>query len=89
MKYVLGIFTAWLLTAGAYAHDGPLDAHGCHHDHNVGGYHCHRGTFAGHYFESKEEMLQMLQLHLADPRLTEEIVPESAEDIPAQHENDS
>lgn len=25
------------------AHDGGLNAEGCHHDRNRGGYHCHRG----------------------------------------------
>lgn len=62
------LLTAWSSAGIVHAHEGPLDAHGCHYDRNVGGYHCHKGTFAGHYFESREEMLQLLQLHMAEPR---------------------
>jgi len=42
----------------ASAHGGGLDAHGCHHDRKRGGYHCHRGPFAGQAFASKDAMLQ-------------------------------
>ncbi len=31
-----------LIAAPAGAHDGPLDANGCHYDHANLGYHCHR-----------------------------------------------
>lgn len=40
------------------AHGGGLDSHGCHHDRKRGGYHCHRGAFAGRSFESQAEMLK-------------------------------
>lgn len=40
------------------AHGGGLDGHGCHHDRKRGGYHCHRGPFAGRPFESQAEMLK-------------------------------
>lgn len=42
----------------ALAHGGGLDAHGCHHDRKHGGYHCHRGSFAGRSFKSQAEMLE-------------------------------
>jgi len=37
-------------------HGGGLDAYGCHHDRKHGGYHCHRGQFAGQAFASQAEM---------------------------------
>ncbi len=45
----------------AFSHGGGLDSYGCHHNRKAGGYHCHRGPFAGQSFSSKEEMLQKLQ----------------------------
>lgn len=80
-KLLLGLIPVCLLAASAHAHEGPLDAHGCHYDRNVGGYHCHKGTFAGHYFESREEMLQFLQLHMAEPRPGEEAESELPDDL--------
>lgn len=50
-----------LLTAFAWAHGGGLDAYGCHHNRRLGGYHCHRGPFAGQSFESKAAMLKRLE----------------------------
>lgn len=47
---------AW--TVYLYAHGGGLDAHGCHNNRKAGGYHCHRGPYAGESFGSKEEMLK-------------------------------
>lgn len=44
----------------SFAHGGGLDPYGCHHDRKQGGYHCHRGSFAGRSFSSKEEMLRAL-----------------------------
>jgi hypothetical protein len=44
----------------ATPHGGGLDAYGCHHDRKRGGYHCHRGQFAGQAFGSQQEMLQAL-----------------------------
>ncbi len=41
----------------AWSHGGGLDGFGCHHNRKLGGYHCHRGPFAGHSFASKAEML--------------------------------
>lgn len=89
MNKLLGVMTGCLLISAVYAHESPLDAHGCHYDRNVGGYHCHKGTFAGHYFESREEMLQFLQLHMSEPRPTEEVEPESGEDLPMQFGDDN
>jgi hypothetical protein len=43
-----------------YPHGGGLDAYGCHNNRKTGGYHCHRGPFAGESFASKEEMLKKL-----------------------------
>ena len=40
------------------AHGGGLDAYGCHHNRKAGGYHCHRGEFAGMSFASQAEMLK-------------------------------
>lgn len=45
----------------AFAHGGGLDTYGCHHNRKQGGYHCHRGPFAGESFSSKEEMLMKLE----------------------------
>lgn len=47
--------------SAAWSHGGGLDAYGCHHDRKRGGYHCHRGEFAGQSFASKAEMLDRLQ----------------------------
>jgi hypothetical protein len=44
----------------AYPHGGGLDGYGCHNNRKTGGYHCHRGPFAGQSFASKEEMLKKL-----------------------------
>ena len=44
----------------AYPHGGGLDAYGCHNNRKSGGYHCHRGPFAGESFASKDEMLKKL-----------------------------
>lgn len=51
----------------AWSHGGGLDAHGCHHDRNRGGYHCHRGKFAGQSFASKAEMLDRLRERSSTP----------------------
>jgi len=40
---------------------GGLDSYGCHNNRKHGGYHCHRGKFAGQSFSSKAEMLQATQ----------------------------
>jgi hypothetical protein len=44
--------------ASALAHGGGLDSDGCHYDRKRGGYHCHRGEFAGQDFASRSEMLK-------------------------------
>jgi len=44
-----------------FSHGEGLDTHGCHHDGKLGGYHCHRGMFAGQQFNSKSEMLRRLR----------------------------
>ena len=64
MKTVLFLLTVLVsLTpvAEVLAHGGGLDAYGCHHDRKRGGYHCHRGPFAGRAFTSKDEMLRALR----------------------------
>lgn len=43
-------------TSAATPHPGGLDAYGCHHDRQHGGYHCHRGEFTGQSFVSQAEM---------------------------------
>jgi hypothetical protein len=45
----------------AYPHGGGLDSYGCHHNRKAGGYHCHRGEFAGQSFTSQQEMFQKLK----------------------------
>ena len=57
---LLGFVFLFLTEASpVYPHGGGLDAYGCHHDRKRGGYHCHKGQFAGRSFASKEEMLQI------------------------------
>ncbi len=53
--------TLHLLGLPAWPHGGGLDKYGCHHSRKLGGYHCHRGVFAGQSFASKAEMLQALE----------------------------
>jgi endonuclease YncB( thermonuclease family) len=45
----------------ALAHGGGLDSLGCHHNRQLGGYHCHRGSLAGQSFASKSEALRALE----------------------------
>jgi hypothetical protein len=45
----------------ALAHGGGLDGYGCHNNRKQGGYHCHRGQFAGQSFASKDAMLTQLK----------------------------
>ena len=53
-------FLSFILASSipAFPHGGGLDSYGCHHNRKQGGYHCHRGGFAGQQFSSKEEMLR-------------------------------
>ena len=75
MKYFLaivqlvlcvGLFLSTILPA--YPHGGGLDIYGCHHNRKAGGYHCHRGQFAGQSFGSKEEMLKQLAVEKFETR---------------------
>jgi micrococcal nuclease len=50
-----------LLATAVRPHGGGLDRFGCHHDRKQGGYHCHRGKFAGRSFASQSEMLAARQ----------------------------
>ncbi len=60
---VLTLIPLSLLYANiAWAHGGGLDEFGCHHNRKHGGYHCHRGLFAGKSFESKVEMITALKI---------------------------
>lgn len=51
---------AMALSAPAWAHGDKLDSYGCHKARGAGGYHCHKGPFAGRSFQSQEEMLKAL-----------------------------
>ena len=42
------------------AHGGGLDQLGCHHDRQLGGYHCHQGELAGLSFGSQAEAIAAL-----------------------------
>jgi endonuclease YncB( thermonuclease family) len=55
---------AWLvlMPVTVSPHGGGIDRYGCHHDRKQGGYHCHRGEFAGRSFASQAEMLAARQL---------------------------
>ena len=57
LSFSLSLFFA----TPTYPHGGGLDTYGCHHDRKAGGYHCHRGQFAGQSFGSKDEMLRKMQ----------------------------
>ena len=57
-------------TSVATPHSGGLDAYGCHHDHQQGDYHCHRGQFAGQSFASQAEMQTARQQNYAAFPLT-------------------
>ena len=61
-KPILGLlcFVSFILASSipVYPHGGGLDRYGCHHNRKQGGYHCHRGMFAGQQFGSKAEMLR-------------------------------
>lgn len=63
MKYLLTVLiaTASLFSPAVFSHDGGLDGLGCHHNRQLGGYHCHRGVLAGQSFASKEEALAAQQ----------------------------
>ena len=64
MKWYINLFFAFFSLAfghGALAHGGGLDKFGCHHNKNLGGYHCHRGKFAGQSFSSKFEVIKEQQ----------------------------
>ncbi|MBI2200301.1 MAG: thermonuclease family protein, partial [Candidatus Rokubacteria bacterium] len=55
------------LAPAAWPHPGGLDAHGCHHDRQRGGYHCHQGELAGQSFASKDEMLRQARAGARPP----------------------
>ncbi len=60
MHRIVLVLIFLFIAASAFAHGGGLDGYGCHHNRKAGGYHCHRGPFAGRSFESKEQMLVAL-----------------------------
>lgn len=45
----------------AAAHEGFLDAYGCHYNEVQRTYHCHAGPLVGKNFKSREEMLEALK----------------------------
>ena len=64
MKWYINLLFALLSLAfgyGALAHGGGLDKLGCHHNKKLGGYHCHRGKFAGQTISSKPEVIKAQQ----------------------------
>lgn len=69
LQFSLCAFFLLVYFDSAFPHGGGLDSYGCHHNRKQGGYHCHRGQFAGQSFGSKDEMLQQLK------RSTSEKVP--------------
>ena len=44
-----------------YAYSGGLAPYGYRNDRKAGGFHCHRGPFAGQSFATKDETLRKLQ----------------------------
>lgn len=44
------------VASSASAHPGGLDGDGCHYDRERARFHCHRGTFSGQAFESRDKM---------------------------------
>ena len=63
-----------LLPSAAAPHPGGVDSYGCHHDRKNGGYHCHRGQFAGKSFASRHEMREAL-IRLAKPETKQQVGP--------------
>jgi len=61
LTILINIFGLLLTPTITLPHGGGLDTYGCHHDRKHGGYHCHRGQFAGRSFASKAEMLSSRQ----------------------------
>jgi hypothetical protein len=59
--FAIGFALSLFFALSAYPHGGGLDGYGCHHNRKAGGYHCHRGPFAGQAFDSKEQMLQKIK----------------------------
>lgn len=55
---IVGIALTVAAPVFVFGHGGGLDSYGCHHDRKRGGYHCHRGPFAGRSFESQADMLK-------------------------------
>jgi micrococcal nuclease len=56
LALLLALLISVLVPGAAVPHGGGLDTYGCHHDRKQGGYHCHRGQFAGRSFASEAEM---------------------------------
>lgn len=57
-----GILLSGISAPSVSAHDGKLDAYGCHYDEDRKNYHCHEGAFKGGSFESKMDMIRQLKL---------------------------
>jgi len=60
-SFLLTLLISVLAPYSAAPDGGRLDAYGCHHDRKQGGYHCHKGQFAGRAFPSRAEMLAARQ----------------------------
>ena len=61
-RLIIPVILVGALTPGiAFSTDGALDSYGCHVNHALGTYHCHKGPFAGKNFNSKADMLEALK----------------------------
>jgi hypothetical protein len=58
----ISLFLLLTLPFSIDAHEGELDAFGCHYDKEHKNYHCHQGAFKGGSFGSKTEMIHSLKL---------------------------
>jgi len=76
----LALLISVLLPNAAAPHRSGLDSYGCHHDAKQGGYHCHRGRFAGQSFASRHQMREQL---IRDTKAEPE-QQEGTSDLPAQ-----
>ncbi|MDL2210697.1 YHYH domain-containing protein [Desulfovibrio sp. OttesenSCG-928-O18] len=83
MRFLFLIIAAVMLSPlQAAAHGGGLDGYGCHNDRKNGGYHCHRGPFAGRSFASQGAMLRELNGARKTPQKTD--AAKSNSEKPAQ-----
>ena len=58
----IGLVALAAFSSSVSAHEGKLDAYGCHYAQEQKEYHCHEGAFKGARFESKIEMIRQLKV---------------------------